>query len=556
MKALLLCLLLLTMFLVNAAVAENAGFNSVHFAGSGNCTSCHNGLTDAQSNDISIETAWSSTMMAHSAKDPFWRAKVRSELNRNPQLSSTINYKCSRCHMPMANVEAEYAGDLIEIFDSGFVNEANAHHDEALGGVSCTLCHKIEDNGKLGTLEGYSGHYEIGDQGIGDSNRSLYGPYGDVGEAEVDSNNKMKTVNYKVSYSAHIKASKLCAACHNLKTPYVDENGAVLSTTLESEFPEQMIYSEWEHSDYNTTNSCQDCHMQRVDGVKIATGNPPVRDNFAQHIFVGGNKTLLDIINTYRDELDVTATSFETTIARTDAMLKSAATLEVLNPKLQNGVMEVKVRVNSNTGHKLPAGYPARRAWLHVTVLDENENVVFESGQVNSDGSIVGANADADRTTYEPHYTLIDSQDEVQIYEAVMGNNQGDVTYTLLRGMEYKKDNRLLPTGFDKATASSDIAVHGAAATDRDFTAGSDTVTYRISGLEDATYTFKAELLYQSVGYAFAQDLFTDSSDETAAFQSMFNASTMKTSQIAEVLQAVDATSPGIPPSVILYLLN
>jgi len=276
--------------------------------------------------------------------------------------------------------------------------------------------------------------------------------------------------------------------------------------------------------------------MQRIDGVVMASRPPWLdtrRDGFAQHIFVGGNKTVLDILNSNRSVLGVNANGFEATIAKTDAMLKSAGSIETVQQTLQNGILEVTFRINSETGHKLPTSFPSRRAFMHVRVNDGAGNTVFESGRANADGSIVGADSDSDRSTYEPHYELITSQEQVQIYEAVMENNLGEVTYTLLRGMNYKKDNRILLAGFDKSSAQSDIMVRGSAADDADFVGGSDTITYRISGLGDGTYSVDAELLYQSLGYAFAQDLFADSSAEASSFKTMFNASAMKTSQIA-----------------------
>lgn len=101
--------LLLLGLLVTLAEAEDTYFTSYHFMGSGNCIRCHNGMTDSYGNDMSIETACSSTMMANSSKDPMWRAKVRSEINRNPHLEEVINDKCTRCHAPMTNVEAHRA---------------------------------------------------------------------------------------------------------------------------------------------------------------------------------------------------------------------------------------------------------------------------------------------------------------------------------------------------------------------------------------------------------------------------------------------------------------
>ncbi len=131
-------------FLLPPASGGLPTFVSERFSGSGNCTLCHNNIRDGQSKDVSIETDWSSTMMANAARDPLWRAKVRSELNRNPHLADVVNDSCSRCHAPMANFEAKKAGDPLQILDGGFLSANHIRHDEALGGVGCTLCHQIQ----------------------------------------------------------------------------------------------------------------------------------------------------------------------------------------------------------------------------------------------------------------------------------------------------------------------------------------------------------------------------------------------------------------------------
>jgi len=324
----------------------------------------------------------------------------------------------------------------------------------------------------------------------------------------------------------------------------------VLSTTPESEFPEQMPYSEWEHSSYAQSKSCQACHMKRVDGVRISMRPPwanTPRDGFAQHMFVGGNVLLLDILKNNKSALEVTANNFDTTIAAAGEMLAGAASLTVVQSSLQNGTLDVALKISSMTGHKLPTSFPSRRAFIHFKVTDSAGNVVFESGRANADGSIEGADADSDAAAYEPHYDVITSADQVQIYETIMANKLGEVTYTLLRGMGYKKDNRILPAGFDKATASDDIRVHGNAENDGNFIGGSDTVTYRVSGLPEGSYRVDAELLYQPVSYAFAHDIFSDTSSEASSFKTMYDASAAKTSQIAATTLEVQGGGATMP---------
>ncbi|MCD6258505.1 MAG: hypothetical protein J7J31_02765 [Helicobacteraceae bacterium] len=506
---------------------ENRAFTSTHFSGSDNCAACHNGITDTHGEDVSIESAWSATMMANSAKDPLWKAKVVSEIKRNPHLEDVINDKCSKCHAPMANHEARSAQEEIKIFDDGFLNSTNPHYDETMNGVSCTLCHQVKEVAELGTLAGFSGNYSIG------SDRIVYGQYNNVATQPM-----IGQVNYTPQFGAHISQSKMCATCHNLKTPYVNADGIVLSDTPESEFPEQMPYSEWEHSEFATTQSCQDCHMQRAEGVIIS--NRPTwlntqRGNFAKHTFVGGNALMLDILNNNKTSLGVPSTTdFSKTLSKTTEILESAADIHIANNGMIENTLYIDVTISSNTGHKLPTSFPSRRAFVHFILYDTNGNILFESGKSNNDGSISGADADTNIHSYEPHYNIITSQDQVQIYEAVMHNSDNQVTYTLLRAASYVKDNRILPRGFDKATAPSDIAVQGEARNDVNFVGGSDTISYNIDTTNFTSTPARVEvaLRYQTLSYPFAQDLFSEETNESMSFEGMYDASQMKTSTI------------------------
>lgn len=504
-------------------------FTSLHFSGSGNCAMCHNNIYDENGTDVSLETSWSSTVMAHASRDPFWRAKVSSEIARAPHLADIINDKCSRCHAPMANTEAAYYGDAPSIL-TDLQNPANIYYDAATDSVSCTLCHQITDSADLGTNAGFSGHYEI-DTFASSVDRLIYGPYTDVFTGPM-----RNMVSYTITYSPHIKDSEICATCHNLRTPYVDAGGEIVSTP-ETEFPEQMVYSEWLASDYVDVQSCQDCHMTRTDGVIMA--NRPMwlstqRNDFATHGFVGANLLLLDILQNNQAELGATVNNISQTIQKTEEMLQSAAAINLVDSSLNSGTLDFGLEVESFTGHKLPSGIPVRRLILHVTVTDARGRTVFESGRVNGDGSVTGVDSDINQAAFEPHYELITSEDQVQVYEAVMQNYEGGVTYTLLRSADMLKDNRLLPAGFDKQTVPAEIGVRGAAGADRDFTGGSDVIRYRISGLKGSRFTIRAELVYQTVSYAFLQDLNRDATPEIASVSAMYQASPVKASQVTE----------------------
>jgi hypothetical protein len=154
-----------------------------------------------------------------------------------------------------------------------------------------------------------------------------------------------------------------------------------------------------------------------------------------------------------------------------------------------------------------------------VVVHDASGAVIFESGRTTTEGLIEGNDNDADASRFEPHYTEIRSADQVQIYESILGDSGGGVTTGLLKAVDYLKDNRLLPRGFDKATAARDIAVRGAAASDPDFVGGSDRTRYSIDPCRaSGPFAIDAELLFEPIGYRWARNLDVYRQDESARF--------------------------------------
>jgi hypothetical protein len=76
--------------------------------------------------------------------------------------------------------------------------------------------------------------------------------------------------------------------------------------------------------------------------------------------------------------------------------------------------------------------------------------------------------------------------------------------------------------------------VYGEARFDRDFSGGSDQVTYRIAVPPAAgTLTVTGRLLYQPVSYRFVRDLRTDSTPEVGQFGQYYDAADQSPSVLA-----------------------
>ena len=478
---------------------------SPQFHTSDRCIACHNGLRTASGQDVSIGFDWRASMMANSSRDPYWQAGVRRETIDHPKAAAEIEDECSVCHMPIVHYEAKVRGQLARVLSHLPLGRGGDDGAKAADGVSCSVCHQISTE-KLGTPDSFNGGFVV--QAPADpAARPEYGPF------EVDRGHRRimlsSTEGYQPTQSEHIRQSEMCATCHTLITKALGPDGSVIGR-----LPEQVPYQEWLHSGYRNTQSCQACHMPKVsEPVPITRVFGQPREGVSRHVFVAANFFMLRMLNRYRETLDVAALPQELTNAadRTIEFLGArSAAVRIADARIEDGRLRVDVTVENLGGHKLPTAYPSRRAWLHVAVRDAAGRIVFESGALNADGSIQGNDNDGDPKKFEPHYSDIRSADQVQIYESILGDPNGSVTTGLLTAVDYLKDNRLLPRGFDKLTAERDIAVRGNAADDPDFADGGDQVRY-FAPLANATGPFSVtvELLYQPVGYRWANNLKT-----------------------------------------------
>ena len=113
------------------------------FLTSASCRGCHghdtlgNSNIDEDGNDVNLVSHWESSMMAMSAKDPFWRAKVNHEILVNPAHEGQLQDKCTSCHAPTGRYNHFYRGlGLYRLTD--VINDSLG-----LDGVNCSGCHTI-----------------------------------------------------------------------------------------------------------------------------------------------------------------------------------------------------------------------------------------------------------------------------------------------------------------------------------------------------------------------------------------------------------------------------
>ena len=506
------------------------------FVTSQRCMACHNGLRTPSGEDVSIGAAWRSSMMANSSRDPYWQAGVRREVLDHPAAANAIQDECATCHMPMSRTDARLHGGDGEVFEHLPIKDEGDRSDRlAHDGVACSLCHQITDR-NLGTPASFTGGYVISPSDV-TQRRPVFGPF----KIEQGMTTIMRSATgYQPTEATHVRQSELCATCHTLVTKARGSKGEVIG-----ELPEQMPFQEWQHSAYaGEQRSCQSCHMPVVEeDTPIASVLGAPRKGFARHGFIGGNFFIQRMLHRYRGDLGVVAMPAEMTVsigATVANLQQSTAELSIERAERSGNRLVADIAVRNLTGHKLPTGYPSRRAWLHVTVRARTGRIVFESGAVAPNGAITGNDNDADALAVEPHHTEIQTAEQVQIYESVMSDSSGRPTTGLLTAVRYVKDNRLVPRGFEKSTADPSIAVIGSATSDADFGSGGDRVRYAIDvDPADGPFQIDAELRFQVIGFRWAENLKPYKAEETSRFVRYYESMASSSSEILSARRQV-----------------
>ena len=448
----------------------------------------------------------------------------------------------------------------------------------ALGrdGVSCTVCHHIAAT-QLGQEQTSTGNFITGNPSV------VYGPYKN---STIVTKPMEHALGLSPEFAQQINSSELCGSCHDILLPVFDNSGNRVGASYE-----QSTHLEWLNSESGRPGpqfrSCQDCHMPtRYKGInlhfKIANSEsndqfPPTtnrlpdkdikltqRGRFYRHSLHGLNGFLneffqqfplilgfqqVDWMSEQPSPLDPPAPPFGTNFVMElplftgfESMLDMAenqtATMEI-GPvrKTRDGQLSSVVTVRNLTGHDLPTGVGFRRMFLQFLVLDKQGNTLWASGRTNELGFILDGLTDQvleseqpvrfPDAPIQPHYQVINSGSQVQIYQELIRDSGGSLTTSFLRRVNPIKDNRIRPKGFDPkffARSSSpyirELAVlHGEEARDPDYVnpklTGADKIEYQIP--LDAETRSRADhvqvtLYYQSIPPFYLQQRFQDAS--------------------------------------------
>lgn len=500
--------------------------------------------------NVSPNGEWRYSLMGLSGRDPIFLAQLETERTIHPQLSGKasaadfIDDTCLRCHGVMGERQYKIDTNGGLLTHESLSDPTSRYGALARDGVSCLGCHHIAADG-LGTEETYTGQFKVGPA------TELYGPYAQAATLPMQN-----AIGVKPQFASQVQSSLLCSSCHTIFLPVYDKNGNQPSD--ENGAPkishEQTTFLEWVNSNFadNGTNpqSCQDCHMPRqykgqtlafnIANIEDDTFPPELfrapddqiqltkRTDFARHTLLGINLFALEMFGEYRSELGLyasnpllpgfaatdTYSSQYTAINSAVEVASDTATVKVISVQNTGTTLQADVQVVNLAGHSFPSGVSFRRAFLEFRVLDAAGNTLWVSGQTSNDGVILDNAGNPlvteffapDQQVYQPHYNQanpITRDDEVQIYEELALNPEGQLTTSFLALDQVVKNNRLLPQGWSAngpfADMTKPVGVNG----DPNYSdgSGSSVVRYAIplsSQLANAA-SVVATLYYQSI---------------------------------------------------------
>ena len=506
--------------------------------------------------NLSAYGEWRSSMMGLAGRDPVFYAQLETERTLHPELAPRIDNMCLSCHGVMGQRQLAADTNGLGMFSHDLIQATSetdpahaAYGALAREGVSCTVCHRIAAEG-LGTPDSFTGGFKLDPPDV------LNGP-----DANLSTLPMQNALGITPRHSPQITTSALCGSCHTIDLPILQAGkiypGDGFGPTL-TRAHEQDTYLEWRNSAYSNEGSpvpstavtCQGCHMSREyagnrlafrianteDGTFPATEHRApdealtlkVRDPYARHMLAGSNAFVLNMFKQFPDTLGVRPTDpmavygnpeagIDTAITSALDMARHAAKIEVLSAALTPAGLEARVRVTNLAGHRFPSGVSFRRAFIEFRVQDAAGKTLWASGRTSDQGVILNGlgrvrlvteffDGSADKQSYQPHHRVITSGGQVQIYEELTRDSNGNFTTSFLGRAQEVKDNRLEPRGWtpigpDARTTRPNGGEGRPVSGGYLDGSGSDEVVYRVPRVWQAAkpVSVTATLYYQSI---------------------------------------------------------
>jgi hypothetical protein len=401
----------------NAEAAHEALFAENRYPSAGTCGSCHPKQYEE----------WSVSQHAYSQLSPIYLS-LNNKIN---ELTNGSNGDfCLRCHNQVGANLGENS------FDSNL-----GRHPTSREGITCVVCHRQDRNynkasGRLALVEGGLTAPIFGPKGNAELERVLNNTH--KYRVVTDPKKPGRKIHNKIKQFKSLSKPVFCGTCHDV--------------TLFNGFRLEEAFSEYRTSPAAARgDTCQDCHMGKVQGVAsgyetgpaaVVGGVPTKPRKLTNHFFAGPDYSIIhpgifphnaeaQQMATLKEwlQFDVAAgwgtDKFEDTVKndsgfperwqstddRYDArelinyqlerldwarkqrleVLRNGYLLgDVITDKADKAGIAFRVQVKSGTdGHNVPTGFTGERlVWLDVTVTDHDGKVILRSGDRDPNGDL------------------------------------------------------------------------------------------------------------------------------------------------------------------------
>ena len=555
--------------------AANSAGGPEEFLTSDQCASCHdatgtlagftpNMIFGAQSPtpaNLSQYGEWRYSMMGLAGRDPIFFAQLDTESTLHGHLAghadgaAFVQDFCLRCHgvMGQRQFHIDKGNAPNTLLTRAMLQDPNSKYGAlARDGVSCAVCHHITDD-KLADPSTDTGLFKVGPAS------EVYGPFpSDTDPTGAKSGDSViplpmqNALGITPKEGTQVQNASLCASCHTILLPVFDANGnrVIENGEPKSEY-EQTTFFEWLNSGFITI-PCQQCHMPdsyqgnplqfKIANIEDSTF-PDVpergpstrlpdadlimeaRTPYRRHQLLGINLFALEMFDQFRAELGLfkfdpnlpgplAKQIFSQKTAVAEAVTQAQTTtaeVTIVSATKMSGVLQADVQVQNLAGHNFPSGVSFRRAFLNFQVLDAGGNVLWASGNTNSDGVIVDDLGNPLTTeffsttqqTFQPHFWTdnpITSDSQVEIYEELATDPQGLLTTSFLSLDHKVKDNRIQPMGRSFNGPNAGITAPVGTGNDPSYKngCGCSMVRYEIPTATNAV-AVQATMYYQSI---------------------------------------------------------